>query len=399
MQLVSVQLRAVWQNTCVRLCSPTKQARPRPSRLPTLSPRSFTTFVSSPRGTVPGSVVTCWQALSSAPVASLPIVGKPRVDLLPGHRLYLVILHALRYFADAPSAHVPFSCCCAPPHKKASPHGCAISSRPNPRGGTGSYRVGSSSKNLLSMVWTALSHGSIPRLCISCSHCLTSGPMLTLLDLWPKATESRPTDPPHREQHTSRRRASRLSIDRRDMRHETKELARHMLDPREIVTVLNAESKPSGVLTLDRYTDSCMLLRLAYTALRVSGARSFPWRLPSCRLCMASSRRFSRRATSATRSTSAVVFDEHHVPQFHDMLDLRAVVVSQDGRNADDSGACPRHRTLGEPLQIRCVGHHTALPPELLEYEPQQPVRLAAGAVATTLREAKRGCRACALST
>ena len=66
------------------------------------------------------------------------------------------------------------------------------------------------------------------------------------------------------------------SIDRKDIRFETKELARHMRGPREVdwsnlivlaqyllhkpdfarVTCLNAESKASGVLTVDRFTDS-----------------------------------------------------------------------------------------------------------------------------------------------
>ena len=67
-----------------------------------------------------------------------------------------------------------------------------------------------------------------------------------------------------------------LSIDRRDIRYEVKELARHMKDPRECdlenfvmlgrylldkptfarVVTLNAESKASGVLTVDGFTDS-----------------------------------------------------------------------------------------------------------------------------------------------
>ena len=67
-----------------------------------------------------------------------------------------------------------------------------------------------------------------------------------------------------------------LSIDRKDIRFETKELARHMRGPREVdwsnlivlaqyllhkpdlarVTCLNAESKASGVLTVDGFTDS-----------------------------------------------------------------------------------------------------------------------------------------------
>ena len=67
-----------------------------------------------------------------------------------------------------------------------------------------------------------------------------------------------------------------LSIDRRDVRFEVKELARHMKDPRECdwenlillgrylldkptfarVALLNEESKTSGVLTVDGFTDS-----------------------------------------------------------------------------------------------------------------------------------------------
>ena len=67
-----------------------------------------------------------------------------------------------------------------------------------------------------------------------------------------------------------------LSIDRRAMRYEVKELARHMKEPREVdwenlltlgryllhkpnlarVETLNPESKASGVLTVDGYTDS-----------------------------------------------------------------------------------------------------------------------------------------------
>ena len=67
-----------------------------------------------------------------------------------------------------------------------------------------------------------------------------------------------------------------LSIDRRDIRFEVKELARHMRDPREVdwdnpltlgryllhkpvlarVVTLNPESKASGILTVDGFTDS-----------------------------------------------------------------------------------------------------------------------------------------------
>ena len=114
--------------------------------------------------------------------------------------------------------------------------------------------------------------------------------VLTLLDLW-RAKPSRVAGRkiPRTESNTQRvdeRRAELyakcvgsliyLSIDRKDIRYETKELARHMPDPREVdwsnlivlaryllykpdlarVTVLNAESKASGVLTLDGYTDS-----------------------------------------------------------------------------------------------------------------------------------------------
>lgn len=67
-----------------------------------------------------------------------------------------------------------------------------------------------------------------------------------------------------------------LSIDRRDVRYEVKELARHMRDPREVdwenlltlgryllhrptlarIVTLNPESKASGILTVDGFTDS-----------------------------------------------------------------------------------------------------------------------------------------------
>ena len=111
--------------------------------------------------------------------------------------------------------------------------------------------------------------------------------VLTLLDLW-KAKTSKVAGHriPHTEENMDARRAELfpkcvgsfiyLRIDRRDIRFEVKELARHMRDPREVdwsnlttlaryllhkpdlarVTTLNPESLSSGVLTLDGFTDS-----------------------------------------------------------------------------------------------------------------------------------------------
>ena len=66
---------------------------------------------------------------------------------------------------------------------------------------------------------------------------------------------------------------------------------------------------------------------------------------------------------------------------FHPTVPARQVLTAAEGHVA----RADRSRTATSAATLACM------PAELLAYEPERPVQLAAGSVATALREAKRG--------